>query len=158
MTAPHEGWRAGLSLRRGGSEKRRPLRFAEARSLSAMLSTLLHARPGPPSVVAEEAVVIARAKGEGAHAQRIGRGSLKVKSPVLIWPPKSLRREKLEAVPNPNLYLSGIPEPISNRPVEVEQQRCRRRIAEIVAIENVEHLDHRSRSGRCAPCGKDAKA
>src|SRR6266436_6241068 len=53
------------------------------------------------------------------------------------------RAEKLEAVPHSSLYLPGIAKSIANRPVKVEQQRCRRRIAEIVAIQDVEHLNQR---------------
>src|SRR6267154_6473694 len=61
---------------------------------------------------------------------------------------RSIRRavpyaEKLEAVPHSNLYLPGIAKPIANRPVKVEQQRCRGWIAEIVTIQNVEYLDQR---------------
>ncbi len=50
---------------------------------------------------------------------------------------------KLEAVPHTNLYLPGIAKPIANRPVKVEQQRRRRRIPEIVAIQNVEYFNQR---------------
>ncbi|SRR6266436_7414957 len=51
--------------------------------------------------------------------------------------------EMLEAVPHTNLYLPGIAKPVANRPVKIEQQRCRRWVAEIVAIQNVEHLNER---------------
>jgi hypothetical protein len=40
---------------------------------------LLHARPGPPSVVPEEAVIVGRARGEADHAERIGECAGKVK-------------------------------------------------------------------------------
>lgn len=43
---------------------------------------LLHARPGPPSVVTEEAVIVGRVKGE-AHGPRIGRRPRKVKSEMI---------------------------------------------------------------------------
>jgi len=44
--------------------------------------SLLHARPGPPSVVTEEAVIVGRVKGE-AHGPRIGRRPAKVKSEMI---------------------------------------------------------------------------
>src|SRR6266436_9840045 len=49
--------------------------------------------------------------------------------------------EMLEAVPHSNLYLPGIAKPTANRPVKIEQQRCRRWVAEVVAIQNVEYLN-----------------
>jgi hypothetical protein len=60
---------------------KRPPRLAEARSLCE-LRLLLHARPGPPSVVTEEAVIVGRVKGE-AHGPRIGRRPGKVKSEMI---------------------------------------------------------------------------
>src|SRR6267378_159209 len=51
--------------------------------------------------------------------------------------------ENLETVPHPDLNLSRIAEPIPNRPIKVEQQRRRRRIPEIVAIQNVEYFNQR---------------
>ena len=64
-------------------------------------------------------------------------------SKLVLFDPAIPTPRNLEAVPHSNLYLPWITKPIANRPVKVEQQRCRRWITEIVAIQNVEYFNQR---------------
>src|SRR5882672_1300584 len=68
-----------------GSENRKPPRFCGGLGqCGGDFLLLLHARPGPPAIIAE-AVIKVRGKGEDGHAQRIGRCRKEVKAGFRGW-------------------------------------------------------------------------
>src|SRR5689334_5561721 len=62
-------------------------------------------------------------------------------STILHQPPPTFTTCRLEDPPHARLQLPWVAQARANRSVEVEQQVAVRRIPEVVAVEQVEHLD-----------------